>query len=625
MTPSPGFIATLRRALWPLLVFEAAIGVAVLILLDPLLVLLMARIVALSGDPVIGNTALITFVLSPLGMLALVTAATGTILVNVIALGGVSLILWHARQGLPTRQSVIWRSLLRRLPVLIILSGCTFAAMLVLALPVPLVAAAARHWFLSAGDLYFYISTRPPEFLRAVAMIAVAAAASVFAGLYVLLRAGLALPICLLRPIAALPALHQAVLATAGRTPALLPRLFCVVAGLAALWIAALAALSRLLVWLLSQPVTSLWLNAGAIGFIIITALIFAVLAAMSRAAVVLVLIADSSADHALPQAAEPAATLRTAARLRLAVAALFCVAIPAAAVIEVVRASQMASFDRAIEITAHRAGSAHAPENTLAALKSAIAARADVVEIDVQETADGKVVVLHDTDLRRVAGMARSIWEMRLDELQNLDVGSWFSPAFHGERIPTLLEFASAARGKIRLNVELKNNGRGEDLAARTIAALREAGAADEAAISSLDMGMLHQVRRTAPEIKLGLILATSVGNLRRADVDFFALSRRLATPAVIRQLQASGREVHVWTLDDEASIARAMLDGADDVITGNPRLAVAVRDWFEGLNEPERVLLSIGRSLDVGWLRTSGSVGLPRGGSVPSSADDP
>lgn len=625
MTPSPGFIATLRRALWPLLVFEAAIGVTVLVLLDPLLVLLMARIVALSGDPVIGNTALITFILSPLGILALLTAATGTILVNVIALGGVSLILWHARRGLPTRQPVIWRSLLRRLPAMMMLSGCTFAAMLLLALPVLLVAAAARHWFLSDGDLYFYISTRPPEFLRAVVMIAVAAAAAAFTGLYLLLRAGLALPICLLHPIGAPAALHRAVLATAGRTMALLPRLFGVIAALWALWIAALAALSHLLIWLLSQPVTSPSLNLGAIGFIIITALTFAVLVAISHAAVVLVLIADSSADHALPQATELAPTLRTAARLRLVVAVLVCAAIPVAAVLEVVRASQAAASDRAIAITAHRAGSAHAPENTLAALRSAIAARADVVEIDVQETADGKVVVLHDTDLRRVAGVARSIWEMRLDELQQLDVGSWFSTQFHGERIPTLLEFASAARGKIRLNVELKNNGHGEDLAARTIAVLREAGSADQAAISSLDMRLLHQVRRTAPQIKLGLILATSVGNLRSADVDFFALSRRIATPAVIRQLQASGREVHVWTLDDEASIARAMLDGAGDIITGNPRLAVAVRDWFEGLNEPERVLLSVGRSLGIGWLRTSGSIGPQRDRAVPSDADDP
>ncbi len=369
MTPSSAFIATLRRALWPLLVFEAAIGLAVLVLLDPLLVLLTERIVALSGDPVIGNTALITFMLSPLGMLALPTAAIGTILVNVIALGGVSLILWHARRGLPTRQPVIWRSLLRRLPAMVTLSACTFAAMLLLALPVLLVAAVARHWFLSAGDLYFYISTRPPEFLWAIAVIAIGVVAAVLAGLYLLLRTGLALPICLLRPVSAALALRLAVLATAGRTRALLPRLLGVVAGLAVLWVAALAALSRLLVWLLSRPVTSPSLNAGAIGFITTTALIFAVLAAISRAGVVLVLIADSAADQALPEAVEPEPALRTAARLRLAAAVLLCVAIPAVAIMEAVRAGRTALSDRAITITAHRAGSAHAPENTLTAL----------------------------------------------------------------------------------------------------------------------------------------------------------------------------------------------------------------------------------------------------------------
>ncbi len=623
--PPPAFIATLRRAVWPLLVFEAAIGLVVLVLLDPLLVLLTERIVALSGDPVIGNTALIAFVLSPLGMLALATAAVGSILVNVVALGGVSLVLWNARQRLPMRQPAIWRSLLRHMPTLLALSTCTFAAVLLLALSVLLVAVAARHGFLSAGDLYFYISTRPRVFLWAIAAIGVATAAAVLAGLYLLLRTGLALPISLLRPVGAARALRLAVLATAGRTHALLPRLLGVVLGLAAIWIGTLMALSRLLGWLLTRPVTSPSLNAAVIGFVAATALAFAMLAAISRAGVLLVLLADPAATRVLPERTEPAAELRAGTPLRLVLALLLCVAIPAAATQEAVRVGQAALSDRAITITAHRAGSVHAPENTLAALKSAIAERADVVEVDVQETADGKVVLLHDTDLRRVAGVARPIWDMRLDELQGLEVGSWFSPTFHAERVPTLREFAAAARGQIRLNVEIKNNGRGEDLAGRTVAVLRETGTADQAAISSLDTGLLRRVRRTAPEIKIGLILALGIGNLRRADVDFFALSRRLATPAVIRQLHASGREVHVWTLDDEASIARAMLDGADDIITGNPRLAVRVRAWFGELSKPERVLLSIGRSLGAGWLRADIPVGPSPGDADPSDADEP
>jgi glycerophosphoryl diester phosphodiesterase len=399
----------------------------------------------------------------------------------------------------------------------------------------------------------------------------------------------------LLRPVGLGRALVVSATATSGRVRSLMLRLVAVAVGVAILWTLVLAVLSGLLDWLLAQRFSDITLDRVCIAFAILAAVIFAALSAVSRASLALVLIAHPAADNALPARARVSPIPRALASRRLAVL-LICAVIPAGALLEAARASR-ASRDRLIAITAHRAGSARAPENTLAALETAIAEGADVVEIDVQETADGYVVLLHDTDLRRVAGVARSIWDMPLKELQALDVGSWFSSAFHGERVPTLREFAAASRGRVRLNVELKNNRRGEDLAARAVAVLRETGTADEAAVSSLDVGLLRAVRQIAPEIKLGLILATGIGDIRRVDVDFLALSRRLATPAVIRQLHATGREVHVWTVDDEASIGRAMLDGADNVITGDTLLAVKVRDWFDGLSEPERTLLRISR----------------------------
>jgi glycerophosphoryl diester phosphodiesterase len=231
----------------------------------------------------------------------------------------------------------------------------------------------------------------------------------------------------------------------------------------------------------------------------------------------------------------------------------------------------------------------------------------ADAVEVDVQETADGEVVLLHDTDLRRVAGVGRSIWDLPYADLQALDVGSWFSPAFQAERIPTLRAFAAASRGRTRLNVELKNNRHGQDLAARVINVLHETGTADHAVISSLDIDLLRQVRHIAPQIKLGLILAAGVGNFRSVDVDFFALSRRLATPAVIRQLHAIGRQVHVWTLNDKSGIAQAMLDGADNIITSDPSVATEMRVWFHGLSEPDRTLLRLGRFLGTSRLHAT------------------
>src|SRR5215469_617165 len=608
--------AVILRAAWPLLLFEATVALAVVVLLEPLLVLLVEQVVSLGGDPFVGNTALISFALSPVGIVALATATTSWILVNIIELGGVSLVLWDTRAQHPVRQLEIWRPLIRRLPVLLVISACGFAAALLLAVPVFTTGLAARRWFLSSGDLYFYISTRPPEFLCAVAVIGIAAATAAYFGVYVLLRFGLVVPICLLRPLGVGQALHLAFQATKGRRRALMLRLLGVGAGLIVLWWTILSGLSRLLVWVFARSTIDATSRWAVIGPALIATVALAVLAAITRASIVLVLVADRAADEVLPRRLAARPTLYPLERLSLVALVLLSTAIAAAALAETSWVSHVADPARMIAITAHRAGSTHAPENTLAGLRNAIMDGADAVEVDVQETADGEVVLLHDTDLRRVAGVGRSIWDLPYADLQDLDVGSWFSPAFQAERIPTLRAFAAACRGRMRLNVELKNNRHGQDLAARVINVLHETGTADQAVISSLDIELLRQVRRIAPEIKLGLILAAGVGNFRSVDVDFFALSRRLATSAVIRQLLAIGRQVHVWTLNDKSGIAQAMLDGADNIITSDPPVAAEMRVWFHGLSEPDRTLLRLGRFL--GTSRSGAKI------SQPSSVDE-
>src|SRR6185437_14196263 len=121
----------LRRAFWPLLAFETTIGLITVVVLDPLLLLLLDRIVALGGDPFVGNAALIAFALSPPGLTALAVAAIGATFFAVATFGGDSLILWDARRGKPARHLAVWRSLLGRVPALLMISAC-FIGMAVL-------------------------------------------------------------------------------------------------------------------------------------------------------------------------------------------------------------------------------------------------------------------------------------------------------------------------------------------------------------------------------------------------------------------------------------------------------------------------------------------------------------
>jgi glycerophosphoryl diester phosphodiesterase len=460
-------------------------------------------------------------------------------------------------------------------------------------LPVALAAAAAKAFILSDADIYFYVTTRPPPFYAALALVLAAAALSLAAALWLLARYGLSLPATLLHGLKLRAALRESAQATDGVRRTLLLALV----GWAAVSLLAYAALAALTGWLLavlappglplrSLRIVSLSLAAMAAGGAM-------VLARGMRAglAAVLVWIWRRAPHAASPErATEPDMPPPPRRAVRMAA----CGAVLLVAVAHGVWAFAPGGEHRVL-VTAHRAGSARAPENTLAALAQAVADGADYVEVDAQETADGEVVLLHDTDLRRVAGVPRSIWQMPYDEIRNLDIGSWFAPRFAAERIPTLLAFAAAARGHVRLNVEAKVNGHGVDLARRILAALDATAMRGDTIITSLDLGILRQVRALAPDMPVGLIVATGVGDLTRVDIDLVALSRRWATPARIAAIAASGRRTAVWTLDDEQSLAAAMLDGADNVITGDPRLGIAVRRWFDDLTPAERAILQV------------------------------
>ena len=151
-----------------------------------------------------------------------------------------------------------------------------------------------------------------------------------------------------------------------------------------------------------------------------------------------------------------------TASRRRMAAVLCAILGISLIYIYDLVRNGSALSDEILIEtqITAHRGSSLAAPENTLSAVQAAIDDLADSVEIDVQLSRDGVVVLGHDASLKRVAGVNRPISALNWDELQKLDVGAWFSGDFAGERIPALEEVLELCKGKINLTIELKNVG---------------------------------------------------------------------------------------------------------------------------------------------------------------------
>ena len=160
----------------------------------------------------------------------------------------------------------------------------------------------------------------------------------------------------------------------------------------------------------------------------------------------------------------------------------------------------QFLKSDGRVRVIAHRGFSGQAPENTLAAISEAIEAGADMAEIDVTLTADGKVVCLHDEKVNRTTNGKGKISELSLDKAQSFDAGSWFSPAFAGERIPTLDSVLETAKGHILINIEIKPETVERGVSAKIVDAVTRHGMKDRVLISSFSPEALAQVHALDP-----------------------------------------------------------------------------------------------------------------------------
>lgn len=220
----------------------------------------------------------------------------------------------------------------------------------------------------------------------------------------------------------------------------------------------------------------------------------------------------------------------------------------------------------------AHRGASGDFPENTLCAFDAAITAGAVMCELDVQRTADGTLVVIHDDTLERTTDGGGQVAGSSAAVLRRLDAGRWRGPQFAGERLPTLREVFELARGRCALNIELKAGG----IAAPVCELIREQHAEEATLVSSFDWPAIAEVRRIAPALPTGLLASRGV---RRAldtatTMGVAALNPRhdLVDHELCIAAHQRGLKVYTWTVDDRAAMGRLIAAGVDGIMTNYP-----------------------------------------------------
>ncbi|MCE8544772.1 glycerophosphodiester phosphodiesterase [Ruegeria pomeroyi] len=585
-----------RRVFVPL---YAALRLLVLALIAPALAGLINLAVGLSDQSALTDQDIARFVLSPLGFAATLAVLSILLVAEVLSFAVMAATLrsgasnvWHAGSSGLTL-------VLRHLRPLLAFAALFVLRVLVLALPFVALAGLIAWWVLGDYDINYYLTFRPPSFRLAMAAIAVLVL--ILAWLLMLRLSGwaLALHLVIFEGIRPAQAFAESTRRMGTRRTALkielvlwlLTRL-ALAAVLGALASVALAlvpipaegALRRALV--LVVLVMGLWSLAGL------------VLAATALGALTKLL--DRFYDGAAAAAPLPPADPQGLRARLIGAAILAALALGVGMWVSDGVLTQLTAADE-VTVIGHRGAAGARPENTMASVVKAIEDGADWVEIDVQETADGEVVVMHDSDFMKLSGVPTKIWDATMQDIEEIDIGSWFSPDYAAERAPTLRAVLETAKGKSNVLIELKYYGHDVDLENRVIALVEEFGMQDQIATMSLKYPAVQKMRALRPDWRTGVLAATAVGNLAGLEGDFVAVSSASLRPSLLRAAHAAGKDVYVWTVNEPLLMSKMISLGVDGLITDEPAMAREVLAVRATLNPAERLLLWL--TQEMGW----------------------
>lgn len=584
-----------------------ALRLAVYAVLAPLLGALLNLAVSLSDQSALTDQDIAGFFLTPAGFVAAVVVIALFLLIEVLGFA-VMAALWRADRGdRLTRARAALVAVLRRTRPLIAFAVLFVLRILAIALPFVLLGLGVAWLLLSDYDINYYLTEMPPQAWIAGALIGGLGLVLAIVLLLTLTGWALSLHLVLFEDLSP----RRAFAASAARMAGQRVRLQRDIV----IWLAIRVVLLTL-VGMIATAVLNLIPLPTEGGLRLVLALTLAMVSlwglantavsALSLGALAHVVNGFFS-DHAHLAPAGKADAARLTLRLKWLGAGLaVLVALGFWSAAELL--DEISTQDD-VTIIAHRGAAGSRPENTLASVEKALQDGADWVEIDVQETADGQVVVMHDSDFMKLAGVDLKIWDATMPELAGIDIGGWFDPAYSDQRTPLLRDVLELAKGRSKVLIELKYYGHDEDLENRVIGLVKETGMVGNIATMSLKYPAVQKMLRLEPGWRAGVLAATAVGDMARLDGDFVALSKARATPWLASRVQEAGKDLYVWTVNDPLEMSKMISMGVNGLITDEPALARQVLAFRAELSTAERLVLwmseELGLSVNTGEYR--------------------
>jgi glycerophosphoryl diester phosphodiesterase len=579
--------------IWTGVLFRA-LGVAII---TPLVGLLASWFMAQTGRAVLIDQDIAAFLLNPLGALGAVIIITLGLTLLALEQGALLTLFRGVTIGAPTGAINAIGFALARAPAISRLAGAVVLRVILVSIPFFALAGLVYLGLLTDYDINYYLAEKPREYQLALALITLIGTGLLICLTWFLSRYTLALPILLFESTTPAQALSKSQQRTQGHKTRIVSLLLTW--GVFSLLLAFLLGLPG---WIIGKALVPMFsdqtiLLVFLLGVLLVVIFLTELAASFisSAALSALIVVAYCADPHAQEEWTEPLAPLR---KTQFSLAGISTIAVVIALISILTGTWLIQDTDLAdhAEITAHRGASGLAPENTLASIELAVVQEAEWVEIDVQFSGDGIVVVTHDRDLRRIGQSSLVISETSYTDLAKVDIGSWFAPEFADQRLATLKRVLELCRNRVGVNIELKYYGWVEALAPAVIELVEKAGMVDQVKIMSLDRRAVAQTKTLRPGWQVGQLTAVSLGDLTRIEADFVAIHSANATASFVARVHDSGKHVEVWTVNDVAGLHAMFSIGVDSIITDFPAQAVELRVRRAELSATERLLLRFG-----------------------------
>lgn len=227
--------------------------------------------------------------------------------------------------------------------------------------------------------------------------------------------------------------------------------------------------------------------------------------------------------------------------------------------------------YIRTMEVTAHRGASSSYPENTMSAFKGAKELGADYIELDVQQTKDNQIIVLHDTNFKRTASINLNTWEATLEDVEKLDVGSFKDEKFAGEKVPLFDDVVRWAKeNNMKLNIELKPTGHEENFEKNVADIIKKYHFENNCVVTSQVYEVLENFKKVDEDITTVYVTALAYGDITELNAaDFFSVEATSITKSMVSKIHNEGKQIYAWTVNTDDGIKKMIELKVDNIIT--------------------------------------------------------